>query len=201
MTAIVWRFSALVLALSPALAIAADSTSIPAPQMREGDAWVFDRTNERGTSGFSQGRQAMRIERVESDTMVLGVKPEGAPTDFQDQVLGLDWSKRRLIMGKEVVTARPFAFPLSVGKTWTADYEDPTQHGAQVRAFFRVAYKAVGWEDVTTPAGTFHALKIEATTNVEAHMAAQNIAAGGAASTLNSAGASSQVTHLPERDV
>ena len=201
MFALLSRVLPLALAAAPALAVAAESNPIPAPQMREGDSWVMERTVQRGTTGFNQSREAMKVQRVESDDMVLGVKVDGSPTDYEDHAIGLDWSRKRVIDGKEAVTNRPFSFPMTIGKTWTAEYTDKTQHGAQISAQYHETYKAVGWEDVTTPAGTFHALRIQATTSVDAHMAASNVAAGGASSTLNNASAASQVTHLPERNV
>jgi hypothetical protein len=189
------------LAATPAGVHAADPAVVPPPQMRPGDSWVFDQTFERGTAGFSQNRQDLRVESVDSDAMVVGVKPEGSPTNYEDHVLGLDWSKRRNFDGKDVVTTRPFAFPLAIGKTWSADWEDPTRRGNALSARFHADYKVVGWEEVTTSAGAFRALKIEGLVHVDARMAAAS-----AASMAGSAGAgggvsSAQVAHLPERTV
>jgi hypothetical protein len=50
---------------------------------------------------------------------------------------------------------------MKVGDSWTADWNDPRHQGNQTSAHFHKTYKVVGWEDVTVPAGTFHALKIE----------------------------------------
>jgi hypothetical protein len=189
------------LSVAPAVAQAAEPAVVPAPQMRAGDSWVFDRTIERGTAGFGRGRKAMKVESVDGDTMIVGVKPDGSPMNFQDVLMGTDWSKRRNIEGKDVVTARPFAFPLSVGKTWSADYADTTPHGNTLSAKFHVDYHVAGWEDVTTPAGAFHALKIEAVTHVDAHLAASTSAAMAGTGSAGGGTSAAQVTNLPDRMV
>jgi hypothetical protein len=176
------------------LALAASSAgpAVAAPTLSTGDSWVYDRRFERGTNGFADRRVVLRIDRVDDDQMLVGIKQDGAPGNFQDHMTGLDWSIRRIIDGKQTVTARPFAFPLTIGKTWTADYTDGQPHGNQQSIRSHTAYRVVGWEDVTVPAGTFHALKIEASGETEtrlAHAASQTIiSAPGAAAISSNAG-------------
>jgi hypothetical protein len=143
----------------PALA---DTDSISAPVFKVGDSWVFDQTTEKGPAGFTQQRNDTAIERLNDSTMIVGVKRDGAPTAFEDHVVGADWSQRRVVEGEETVTTRPLTFPMSIGKSWTIDFTDNTLRGAQTFAHIHRTYKVVGWEDVTVPAGTFHALKIVA---------------------------------------
>ncbi len=157
------------------------SPSVPAPNFRPGDSWLFDETVERGVSGFSETRYDLKVERVDDGSMVIGIKRDGAPSDYQDHVDGLDWSLRHLVDGREEVTARPYAFPLVVGKTWTADYTDAQRHGLQTSAHYHWTYKVAGFEDITVPAGTFHAVKIEAKGVFEAQMAAGSGAVAGLA--------------------
>ena len=193
--------AALSVAALPVAARAAEPAEVAAPQLHEGDSWVFDRTLERGTTGFMRGRKDVRIESIDADGMVVGVKPDGAPVNFQDHLEGTDWSKRRNVDGKEVVIGRPFAFPLSIGKSWTADYDDSAPRGNQLSARFHAAYRVAGWADVTTPAGVFHALKIEVVTNVEAHMAASTSTAVAGSAGAADAATAAQVTRLPDRMV
>jgi hypothetical protein len=160
----------------------AGAPSIAAPALHAGDSWVFDRTREQGTSGFARQRLDLKIDRVDSDMMVVGVKLDGAPTDYQEHMTGLDWSQRRIIDGKEATAGRPFSFPMTVGGKWESDYSDPIPHGVQTSAHFHTTYRAVGWEDVVVPAGTFHTLKIEAEGTVEAHIFVPATAGGGVAS-------------------
>ena len=168
------------LLLGAAQALAADPASLPAPSLKSGDAWVYDRTLERGTTGFSSERIAIQIDQVRGDTLVVGLKKDGAPGAFEDHIAGSDWSQRRMVDGEETTTSRPFDFPLAVGKTWKTDFVDPNRSGLQLSAHFKTTYKVIGWEDVTTPAGTFHALRVEGTGSAEAKMAPSASVIGGA---------------------
>lgn len=182
-----YRFFPLALAIVPLAALAPIPTQVLAPDLKPGDSWVFDRSTERGTSGFSDQHLDLKVEHVGVDTMVVGIKLEGSPTDFEDHLMGADWSQRRLIDGKQTTTGRPFAFPLEIGKTWSSDYVDPTRYGLQVSAQHHVTYKVTGWEDVTTPAGTFHTMKIESDDQVKADFIAASAAVGGAVATADGA--------------
>lgn len=176
---------------------AADPVSVPAPTLNPGDTWVYDQALQRGTNGFSQSRLDLKIERVGADTMVVGIKPDSAPIQFEDHIAGTDWSIRRIVDGQETVTGQPFSFPLVVGKTWTSDFADSRPLGLQLSGRYHTVYKVVGWEDVVTPAGTYRALKIEANGTIEAQMAAAAAAAGGGVVTSSGGTATSRVARSP----
>jgi len=178
-----FRVCVAVFALAPAGALALDPASVLAPNLKPGDSWVFDRAIKHGTSGFSDQRFDFKVESVGVDTMVVGIKLDGALGDFEAQLIGADWSQRRLVDGEQTTTGRPFSFPLSIGKTWTSDYVDLNQHGLQVSAQHHDTYTVVGWEDMTTPAGTFHAIKITADDNVKGQFMASSATVGGAVAT------------------
>jgi len=164
MSRIVARMAAplLAFALAPFAAPAGDASSVPAPALKAGDSWVFDQTLQKGQNGFGQARLDLTIERLDGDTILVGIKRDGAPTAFEDHRLGPDWSQRRIVDGQETVTTRPFNFPMAVGQTWTTDYVDATRRGNQLSAHIHCTYTVTGWEDVTVPAGTFRALKVVA---------------------------------------
>lgn len=155
---------ALLLGISAPAAAAPPSpaASVPAPAFKVGDSWVYDDTTEKGQAGFGQIRLDMVIERLEGDSMIVGLKRDGAPTGYEDQRLGTDWSHRRVYDGQEKVTTRPLTFPMSVGQSWAIDYIDTIQRGAQTSDHVHRIYTVIGWEDVTVPAGTFHAIKVVA---------------------------------------
>jgi hypothetical protein len=182
-----YRLFPVLIMIVPLAALASVPTSIAAPDLKPGDSWVFDRSTERGTSGFSDQHVNLKIEHVGVDTMVVGVKPDGSPNDFEDHVVGSDWSQRRIIDGKQTATAQPLAFPLEVGKTWTNAFVDSKHYGTQVSAEHQTTHKVTGWEDVTTPAGTFHAIRIESDDKVKAQFIAANAAVGGAVATADGA--------------
>jgi hypothetical protein len=143
-------------------AISAQDTPVQSPVLKVGDAWVFDDVSERGTAGFSEARINMVVERLGGETMTVGVKREGAPTAFEDHIVGADWSQRRLVDGQQTVTTRPLQFPMNVGRKWTVEYVDATRRGNQLSAHIRRTYSVAGWVDVTVPAGHFHAIEIVA---------------------------------------
>jgi hypothetical protein len=166
-------------------ASAADLLSVPAPDLKAGDAWTYDHSFERGAGGFTEQRLDYKVQHVGADAMVVGVKLHGSPVDFEDHIMGPDWSQRRIYEGKQVVIGQPFSFPLTIGKTWTIDRVDPTRIGLQTSATHHETYKVTGWEDVTTSAGTFHALKVESDDKVKVDYMGVNAAVGGAVATAD----------------
>ena len=173
-----WAFSlstAMSLAtLGSAMGQAVAPSKIPAPALKSGDSWVFQVTTDKGAKGFTSALRDLSVDRVDSDGMVVGVKVDGAPGDPVEHVVGRDWSIVRIVNGTEVISAKPLLFPLSVGETWTVDYTDPKQNGLLASTVYHTRYTVVGWEDVETPAGKFHALKIEAKGTWQANFAAAN---------------------------
>ncbi|MDQ2860458.1 MAG: hypothetical protein M3T55_06985 [Pseudomonadota bacterium] len=188
-------------AAPPAFAHTDNPAPVSAPNLQPGDTWVYDRTQEDGTSTFSEKRIDLKIERVGTDTLVEGIKADAAPTDYEDHIAGVDWSQRRIVDGQETVTGRPFSFPLVIGKTWTADYVEPRQYGLQTFARFHTVYKVVGWEDVVVPAGTFRALKVEANGTIEARMAPAAAAVSGGMVTPSGGTAVAQTARVPAKTV
>jgi len=189
----------------PAAAAAADRPeAVAAPAFKAGDTWVIEETTEKGQTGFTTVRADVAVERVDGETMLVGMKRDGAPTGYQDQVRGSDWSRRLVVNGQETVTNRPFAFPLSVGQSWTVDWTDPTRRGNVVSGHAHKTYTVAGWEDVTVPAGTFHALKIvckgveEMVIEVPAQAGAVTVAGGAGATSVahTQRGGRGKVTHV-----
>jgi hypothetical protein len=171
---------------------AAESAGLPAPTFVVGDTWIFNRTHENGKA-FSQERVMLRVERVGPDDMLVGIKQDGSPADFEDHRIGLDWSESRVVDGKLMVTERVFSFPLKVGQTWQEDYVDPRRQGMQTFAHIQKTYKVVGWEDVTVPAGVFHALKIEASGMLTSTM---SFPANAVSAAAGAAGGATSIAHV-----
>lgn len=132
------------------------------PTFHLGDSWLLETTSETGQSGFRQGRIMLVVRGLDSDTITVGIKPDGAPTAFEDHVVGTDWSQRRLMEGAEKPTTRPLRFPMKIGDSWSIDYLDATQRGTQRSDHVRRGYRVIGWQDITVPAGSFHAMVIDA---------------------------------------
>ena len=173
---------ALFLATAGLLTVAdAEPPVVTLPPIKAGDTWVFDQTEQRGPTGFGEQRIDLTVERTDGDTMLVGIKRDGAPTGYEDHVVGLDWSQRHLVNGQEVPTTRPLSFPMKIGQNWTVDFSDATRRGMQISLHVHRTYKVAGWEDVTVPAGTFHAIKVEAAGVSDAVVVTPNAVVGGAA--------------------
>ena len=151
-------FAALSAMAAPLLA--QGDTAVSSPTYTPGDAWVSEDVIEKGQTGFSKNQINIVVEGIDSATMTVGIKTEGAPTGFEDHRIGTDWSQRRLVDGVETITTRPLQFPLHIGQSWSIDFTDHTRRGNLLADHVKRSYKVVGWEDVTVPAGHFHALKI-----------------------------------------
>ncbi len=153
--------------------LAADQAVVAAPTFTVGDAWVYERTQDQGT-GPARQRVALVVERIDSDAMLLGVTLDGGRTSHN--LVGLDWSHRGAANGRESVTGRPLSFPLAIGQTWTANYTTPLIHARPGFARVRTTYTAADWEEVSTPAGVFRALKVDARGTIETHLASATLA-------------------------
>ncbi len=152
---------ALATLLAVTVGVADTASEVQVPQFKLGDTWVYDRTVQRGTTGYNEGRWQLSIDRIDDDSVLLGAKPEGSPNAPQEQLRGRDLRYLRDIDGQQTTTGRPVAFPLAIGRTWTTDFTDPPANG-HGPAHWRLSYKATGWTDVVTAAGRFHAVHIEA---------------------------------------
>ena len=151
-------FAALVgmLLVSPAFAQDADR-----PMVGPQDNWVYRHTLE-NKAGWHQTRTEMTVVRAGSSGILIASKDVGAPSAPTEMLVGTDWSRLRNVNGKEVVVARPFSFPLAMGKSWDVDYTELNPNRQHSSERFASKYLVVGFEDVTVPAGTFRAIKIEA---------------------------------------
>jgi hypothetical protein len=159
---------------------AREPDSVPLPSFTTGDTWVFNDTIEKPPHGFGEKRVDLVVERLDEDSMTIGIKQDGSPNSYEDHLIGLDWSQRHIVDGEEVVTVRPFKFPMHVGQSWTIDYEDTTRRGNQLSVHVHRTFKVVGWQDVTVPAGTFHVLKVVAKGTDTGRIEIPTTAAGGA---------------------
>ena len=151
----------------------------PAPALAAGDSWNYLRTVEIGTN-WRQTHAELTVTHASTGSIGVSDKVVGSSAPAAEQLMGPDWSRVRSVNGHETVVNRPLAFPLSVGKSWVVDYAEDHPNRQHTSEHFHTPYKAVGWEDVTVPAGTFRALKIEADGEWSAAIAPAVTAASGA---------------------
>ncbi len=142
---------------------AAVAQNISQPVLQPQDTWTYRRTTETRPDTWRQAHFVGTVLRNSGSTVLLQNKEVDSPNPPREILINADWSAFRSLSGKETVVHRPFAFPISVGKTWdlefTDDHPNNKGHKSETR---RLKYRVVGWEDVEVPAGKFKALKIEA---------------------------------------
>ncbi len=134
---------------------------IGAPRLGENDTWTYRSTVE-NKSGWHQTRVESTVERAGSKQIAIDDKPAGSVMPPTERLVGADWSRVRSVNGHQTVVNKPLSFPLSIGKTWEIDYTENHPNRRHTSEHIHTVYKVAGWEDVTVPAGAFHALKIEA---------------------------------------
>jgi hypothetical protein len=141
----------------------ARAETIAQPSFQPQDTWTYRRTTETLPNVWRQIHFESTLVRNSGNTLLLRNSEVDSPNPPREILINSDWSNFRSLSGKETVVHRPFAFPLSVGKTWdlefTEDHPSNKNHKSETR---QLKYHVVGWEDIEVPAGKFKALKIEA---------------------------------------
>jgi hypothetical protein len=157
-------FSTPVLAACAAFAIgAAAGPPAPAPAYHVGDRWVYQAKDgfrnpvvwEEVHEVTSVGADGIRVRVTQAGPNVSNARVEqfAAPGIVRVGAL-FDAETRRF--------ARPLArydFPLAPGRTWNqfvANFNEETNKEGEINRYVRVG----GWEKVTTPAGTFDAIRM-----------------------------------------
>jgi hypothetical protein len=161
---------------------------VPAPEPRVGDAWNYKVLD--GFRGFERGAASFAVTGVQGETFTAEVDQSGGPvtrsftlrwrpraegTPAGNEASGeggavtrtfaRGWNPRdgRTPAGDEVTYDPPlplFVFPLEDGRRWTQTVTaTDTRTGARFPVF--VQGWVLGRETVTTPAGTFDAIRIQ----------------------------------------
>jgi tetratricopeptide (TPR) repeat protein len=140
------------------------------PVLKVGDAWIYRATTER-PSARNQIEEEVKVVRVTPTAIIVAAKLAGSTQPAKQVLLGADWSVMRDLNGKRTVVNRPFAFPLSEGKSWDVLYTEQAPNTAHKFERFNIHFRVVGYEAVEVPAGKFRALKIESEGRWEARLA------------------------------
>lgn len=168
-----WMFLALI-----AAPLAASGQPVRAPHVLPGETWTYQVTVE-GRGGWRQTREELTAVRAYPSKIVLSRKAAGSDMPPTEVMVGGDWSRVRSVNGRETVVNRPFAFPLNPGKSWKVEYTEQHPNRFHISEHWEHTYRVVGLEDVTVPAGTFRALKVEADGIWQAESAPALTSAGG----------------------
>lgn len=122
------------------------------PSYKNGDAWLFT-AKDSGTIGSDPSRMLNGTYEVS----IFGGKIKTASVTGSQKD---DLDPRPPALLALLTFAPNLNFPLTVGKQWSRDYKG-TYIGSSKPIARKVTYEVKGIEQVTTPAGTFRAFKLE----------------------------------------
>lgn len=139
--------------------------TVPAPNPRVGDVWVFETRLPDKPSGV---RLHHRVEAVRADEIVTVVQGTGADAALLRQGFDHQMNRRwREVEPGEALRYTPafalFRFPLVAGQTAWSVTVNQTQDGWPGSRSVHIQARAARMERVNTPAGRFDAMRIEAT--------------------------------------
>ena len=123
------------------------------PSLHPGDVWV-DR--------IQGADREFRIESVHGKTMDVSYWGIDQVTDANLNIIV--YRSLTESSSEPTISSKPgmwFEFPLYPGKTWVNDFSWEVKGAAPTSGQGEDRGRAIGWEDIEVPAGTFHALKVE----------------------------------------
>lgn len=153
------RTALVIVSLAISTAFAHAEPVLP-PTFQQTDTWAYH-LSAQANGHVRQSRITISLQRVGSDHIVTKLIDDAFPDRVGGRMYGLDWTVRRSVNGKETIVLQPLSFPLEIGKSWTVKYEEANPSPQKLREIDVHNYRVIGWEDVSVPAGKFHALKIE----------------------------------------
>jgi hypothetical protein len=127
------------------------------PSVKVGEAWVYRRTNLWNNEIIATTTLTVTYA---NEKAIHGVTTQTDSAAEGDTISTAEWNM--VATGSVVQTPHSgnLHFPLYVGKSYDASYTwENTKTGRRIK-HERVA-RVVGWEEVSVPAGRFHALKID----------------------------------------
>lgn len=153
-------FRMLLTAIGVLSVTSAQAQDLKLPTFSPEDSWIYHQTIQKGDKVEANDAE-ISVVRSDDQDLLVSVKAVGSTRPPVEVMFKPDWAKFRSVNGVETVVSRPLAFPLTLGKSWNVNYTENNPNPRHVREEIDIIYKVVGWEDVTTPAGAFKALKIE----------------------------------------
>jgi hypothetical protein len=165
-------FRIILAAISVLFITGANAQDLKLPKFTPEDSWVYHEAVLKGGKTETNDTE-ISVVRSDDQDLLVSIKAVGSARSPVEVMLKPDWANFRGLNGVETVVNRPLAFPLALGKTWSVNYVENNPNPRVVREAIDITYKVVGWEDLTTPAGAFKALKIEGKGNWVADSAAR----------------------------
>lgn len=148
--------------MSAPAAFASESEPVKAPYVESGDCWSYraDNMTHQGKPVRDYELCVTLVDRAKGTVLAVAtVKDDGREIDT---AWSLEWATYASVAGLIAPQGvRLYRFPLTVGDRYSIefDFRDARLGPNAGRSQYDLA--VVGWEDVTVPAGTFRALRIE----------------------------------------
>lgn len=153
-------FRMLLASISHFVITGARAQDLKLPKFAPEDSWIYHEAIQKGDKTEANDRE-MSVVRSDDQDLLVSIKTVGSTRPPVEVMFKPDWANFRGVNGVETVVNRPLAFPLALGKSWGVNYVENNPNPRFVRESIDITYKVVGWEDLTTPAGAFKALKID----------------------------------------
>jgi hypothetical protein len=157
------------LGAAPPASLAADDQPVLAPYVEPGDCWSYRADGYFYKGPITDYELCVNFVDTQKDVVlaVATVKSDGREIDTS---YSLEWAERTSIDGLiRTPEGKFYKFPLRVGDTYKVQYDYREALRGLIAGTVKWEMKVIGWEDVTVPAGTFHALKIEGRGYTERH--------------------------------
>jgi len=143
----------------PAVCAAQADAPVARPAMKQGDRWIYRRTDNR--TGKSAGTREERVTFANDATIQTVVIIFGKDEET-DATYTSSWNGVSSFDGGVITPdAGTLRFPLRVGDTYEAKFENRRPRRGAFHVAHQRAAKVVAWEEVAVPAGKFRALKVE----------------------------------------
>lgn len=142
---------------------AADEAAVERPQLKAGERWTY-RYSRTGPRVRNPGTRVYEL-------VITFVGPkaiESVQTMRSGKEIDTTWTPEwnlvnDLRSGSFLPDSGTFRFPLRQGARYSSSYEVLRPKAEKTDARQTLEVNVVGWEEVTVPAGTFRALRLEAT--------------------------------------
>ena len=148
--------------VSTGIVLAQTPGPVSAPAIKAGDTWTFKRTDRvERVEDKRVGESIWRVVAADDKTYEIEaiVKIQGSANAPVKLVYSRDGGWLQFGNTRYDPAQTNLSFPLQPGKEWGGRYKYPSSQTSET-VDAQMDAKALDWESVTVPAGTFKALKI-----------------------------------------
>lgn len=142
-------------------ALAGDDDPVRLPYVEVGDCWTYRAKDSLDQPNWSSSKSCVTYVDKSKNLIFTVLKTQKGRE--RDRTFTSEWNPISTARSVFLKAPRYLQFPLHVGDAYSCDDEYRQKRNEQGWARVQYDIKVVGWDDVTVPAGSFRALRIEAT--------------------------------------